>query len=131
MRAGAQLLMLPDRPTAIFATNDDMAAGLVAAAAQRGIAIPVDVSIVGFDDSWIATSVWPHLTTIHQPIEGYLPWVGYDELWLLPSDPALSPIEVAGGLFERAHFPFANAQARSAGLDTAHRGLSDLARRSI
>lgn len=64
-------------------------------------------------------------------LEGYLPWLGNHELWLVPSDPALNPIEVAGGLFERAHFPFASAQARSAGLDAAHRALSDLARWSI
>lgn len=61
----------------------------------------------------------------------YLPWMSQEQLWLVPSDPALNPIEVAGGLFERAHFPFEGAQARSDGLDTAHRAMSDLVRRSI
>ncbi|MCW2370068.1 hypothetical protein [Sphingobium sp. B11D3D] len=64
-------------------------------------------------------------------LQAYLPWCGNGELWLVPSEAALHPIEVAGGLFERVHFPFASAQARSAGLDAAHRALSDLARWSI
>ena len=64
-------------------------------------------------------------------LEGYLPWFSNHELWLVPNDPALNPIEVAGGLFERPHYPFASLEARSAGLDAAHRALSDLARRSI
>lgn len=66
--AGLELLRADGRPTAIFATNDDMAAGVFAAAAQTGLRIPEDVSVVGFDDSWIAESVWPGLTTIHQPV---------------------------------------------------------------
>ena len=69
MKAGEELLAMDDRPTAIFATNDDMAAGVLAASAQRGIAVPGDVSVIGYDDSWIATSTWPYLTTVHQPIE--------------------------------------------------------------
>jgi len=66
--AGLRLLRRADRPTAIFAANDDMAAGLFAAAAQLGLRIPEMLSVVGFDDSWIARSVWPELTTMHQPI---------------------------------------------------------------
>ncbi|MEO6387068.1 MAG: LacI family DNA-binding transcriptional regulator [Croceibacterium sp.] len=69
MEAGGKLLSSKRPPTAIFAANDDMAAGVIAACAQRQLAVPDDVSVVGFDDSWIATSVWPHLTTIYQPIE--------------------------------------------------------------
>ena len=69
MKAGEELLAMDERPTAIFATNDDMAAGVLAASAQRGIAVPGDVSVIGYDDSWIATSTWPYLTTVHQPIE--------------------------------------------------------------
>ena len=69
MKAGDELLSSQNRPTAIFATNDDMAAGVLAASAQRGIAVPGDISVVGYDDSWIATSTWPYLTTVHQPIE--------------------------------------------------------------
>lgn len=55
-------------PTAIFAANDDSAAGVMAGLAQLGLKVPDDVSVAGFDDSWIAQSVWPYLTTIHQPI---------------------------------------------------------------
>ncbi|WP_336962223.1 LacI family DNA-binding transcriptional regulator [Sphingobium aquiterrae] len=66
--AGLALLCRDQPPTAIFATNDDMAAGVFAAAAQLGIRIPDQLSVVGFDDSWIAESVWPALTTVHQPI---------------------------------------------------------------
>ncbi len=66
--AGRLLLTSPDKPTAIFAMNDDSAAGVMAAAAQLGMRIPQDIAIAGFDDSWIAKSVWPYLTTIYQPI---------------------------------------------------------------
>lgn len=68
IRAGRLLLAANPRPTAIFAANDDMAAGLFAAAAQMGIGIPDGLSVVGFDNSWIATTLWPELTTLHQPI---------------------------------------------------------------
>ena len=66
--AGLQIMRAPEPPTAIFAENDDMAAGVFAAAAQLGVKIPDDLSVVGFDDSWIARSVWPELTTMRQPI---------------------------------------------------------------
>lgn len=67
--AARKLLGGTERPTAIFATNDDMAAGVLVACAENGLKVPSDVSLFGFDDSWIATSVWPSLTTVHQPIE--------------------------------------------------------------
>jgi LacI family transcriptional regulator len=66
--AGLDLLSRTERPTAVFAVNDDSAVGVVAAANQLGLKIPADVSVVGFDDSWISQCVWPELTTIHQPI---------------------------------------------------------------
>jgi LacI family transcriptional regulator len=66
--AGLNLLSQAERPSAIFAVNDDSAVGVVAAANQLGLKIPADVSVVGFDDSWISQCVWPELTTIHQPI---------------------------------------------------------------
>jgi LacI family transcriptional regulator len=55
-------------PTAIFACNDDMAAGALAAAHGAGLKIPRDLSVAGFDDTPVATTVWPELTTVHQPI---------------------------------------------------------------
>jgi len=67
--AGEQLLAGPQRPTAIFATNDDSAAGTMVACLRAGVTVPDDISVCGFDDSWVAKSVWPYLTTIYQPIE--------------------------------------------------------------
>jgi LacI family transcriptional regulator len=66
--AGRALLDRNDPATAIFATNDDSAAGVMSAAAQMGLRVPDDVAVVGFDDSWVAKSVWPYLTTVYQPI---------------------------------------------------------------
>ena len=66
--AGRALLARVPRPTAIFASNDDMAAGVLNAAHEAGVAVPEALSVVGFDDSNIALVVWPRLTTIHQPI---------------------------------------------------------------
>ena len=68
MEAAARLLALPVPPTAIFAANDDMAAGAVAAAHQAGLTVPTDLSVAGFDDTGMATTVWPQLTTVRQPI---------------------------------------------------------------
>lgn len=68
--AGAQaLLALPAPPTAIFASNDDMAFGAMDAARDRGLRIPADISIVGFDDLPRAAAVHPALTTVRQPLE--------------------------------------------------------------
>ena len=55
-------------PTAIFASNDDMAAAVVSVAHRKGLDVPSDLSVVGFDDTAIATTIWPELTTIRQPI---------------------------------------------------------------
>lgn len=69
IKAGTAILAHTPRPTAIFASNDDSAAGVMAACARAGLKVPDDVSVCGFDDSWIARSVWPYLTTVHQPVE--------------------------------------------------------------
>ena len=55
-------------PSAIFASNDDMAAAVVSVAHRRGLDVPGDVTVVGFDDTAIATTLWPELTTVRQPI---------------------------------------------------------------
>jgi LacI family transcriptional regulator len=68
LAAAHKLLDRPDRPTAIFAQNDDMAAAAIMAARDLGLSVPDDVSIAGFDDSAIAQIVWPRITTIHQPV---------------------------------------------------------------
>lgn len=68
LEAAASLLDRPNRPSAIFAQNDDMAAGTIIAASERGMTVPQDLSVAGFDDSYIASAVWPRITTIRQPI---------------------------------------------------------------
>lgn len=70
MEVGTALLACDcaERPTAIFASNDDMAAGVVAVALGLGIKIPAELSVAGFDDTPIAELIWPQLTTVHQPI---------------------------------------------------------------
>ena len=65
--AAETLLDLADAPTAIFASNDDMAAGVLAVAHRRDIAVPAALSVAGFDDTELASAVWPPLTTIRQP----------------------------------------------------------------
>ena len=64
----ARLLDARKRPTAIFAFNDEMAVGAMQAAAERGLRIPDDLSIVGFDDVEKAAIVEPALTTVRQPL---------------------------------------------------------------
>jgi LacI family transcriptional regulator len=65
--AAEVLLGLSNRPTAIFASNDDMAAGILAVAHRLQLDIPGDLSVAGFDDTALASIVWPPLTTIRQP----------------------------------------------------------------
>lgn len=67
-QAARSLFARTSPPTAIFAGNDDMAAGALALAHEREIAVPEAVSIVGFDDSDLAKAVWPPLTTMRQPV---------------------------------------------------------------
>ncbi|MDR1119278.1 MAG: LacI family DNA-binding transcriptional regulator [Bifidobacteriaceae bacterium] len=68
-RAGAEsLLSLPDPPTAIFAGSDQQAYGAYVAARAKGLRIPEDLSVVGFDDVPLAQWVSPRLTTVRQPL---------------------------------------------------------------
>jgi LacI family transcriptional regulator len=66
--AANRLFDLSPRPTAIFASNDEMAAGVVFAARERGITVPDNLSVIGFDDTPIAAHIWPPLTTVRWPI---------------------------------------------------------------
>ena len=66
--AANRLFDLSPRPTAIFASNDEMAAGVVFAARERGITVPDELSVIGFDDTPIAAHIWPPLTTVRWPI---------------------------------------------------------------
>ncbi|CAN7360031.1 LacI family DNA-binding transcriptional regulator [Pseudoduganella sp. LjRoot289] len=66
--AARRLLEQSERPSAIFACNDDMAAAVVAVAHGMRLEVPRDLAVCGFDDTPLATTVWPNLTTVHQPI---------------------------------------------------------------
>jgi LacI family transcriptional regulator len=66
--AANRLFDLTPRPTAVFASNDEMAAGVVFAARERGITVPDDLSVIGFDDTPIAAHIWPPLSTVRWPI---------------------------------------------------------------
>ena len=68
LQASEKLLARPDPPTAIFASNDDMAAAAMSVAHRKGLEVPKELSVVGFDDTALAITVWPELTTIRQPI---------------------------------------------------------------
>jgi LacI family transcriptional regulator len=69
IRAGRELLDLPERPTAIACFNDKVAAGVYQAAAERGLRVPADLSVTGFDDSEIGRATAPMLTTVRQPLD--------------------------------------------------------------
>ena len=66
-QAARQLLAMDDPPTAVFACNDLMAVGVIAAAVEMGFQVPADLSVVGFDDVRLASFANPPLTTIVQP----------------------------------------------------------------
>ncbi len=68
LECAERLLRGAIRPTAVFASNDDMAAAVIYVARQNGIELPRQLSVVGFDDAPVATMVWPQLTTIRQPV---------------------------------------------------------------
>jgi LacI family transcriptional regulator len=68
LAAGRKLLSLQNRPTAIFASNDDMAAAVLQIAYDYKIDVPAELTVVGFDDSAIASMVSPQITTVRQPI---------------------------------------------------------------
>jgi len=66
--AAEALLAQPDPPTAIFAFNDSMAIGAMRAVSARGLRVPADISVVGFDDTIEAAVAVPALTTVRQPL---------------------------------------------------------------
>jgi LacI family transcriptional regulator len=67
--AALELLALPNRPTAIFAMNDQMAVGVLRAARERSLSVPGELSIIGFDDVTLASITSPALTTVMQPLQ--------------------------------------------------------------
>lgn len=68
VEAGERILGQDRPPTAIFCSNDEMAAGVMSVAHDRGLQVPRDLSIIGFDDSPTATHIWPALSTVRWPI---------------------------------------------------------------
>jgi LacI family transcriptional regulator len=68
-RGARKLLALKDRPTAIFGSNDEIAAGVLAAAKSGGLDVPWELSIAGFEDSPFSKQSWPALTTARQGTE--------------------------------------------------------------
>jgi LacI family transcriptional regulator len=68
-RAAGELLDLADRPTALVGFNDKAAVGALQAAAERGLRVPQDVSIGGFDDIDLSRATRPMLTTVRQPLQ--------------------------------------------------------------
>ncbi|TNE63959.1 MAG: LacI family DNA-binding transcriptional regulator [Alphaproteobacteria bacterium] len=67
--AARKILSNAEKPTAIFACNDDMAAGVIVAADEIGLHVPADLSVAGYDDIALASRVSPPLTTVRQPVE--------------------------------------------------------------
>jgi LacI family transcriptional regulator len=67
--AAGELLDLPQRPTALIGFNDKVAVGALAAAAQRGLRVPEELSVAGFDDIDLAQATRPLLTTVRQPLQ--------------------------------------------------------------
>lgn len=68
-QGAVELLRVTHRPTAVFASNDLMAFGVMEAVREQGLSIPNDMSIIGFDDIPQAANVHPRLTTVRQPLE--------------------------------------------------------------
>ena len=87
---GRELLGRPDRPTAIFAGNDEMASGVYGAAHELGIRIPDDLSIIGFDDAPIATRMWPAMTSVRLPVRE-MGRAAAEKLFVKPKEAAKAP----------------------------------------
>jgi LacI family transcriptional regulator len=95
--AGASALLdLPDPPTAIFASNDVMAMGVMDAVRTRGLRVPADVSVIGFDDIPQASLVRPALTTVNQPLE---------KMGRVATQVLLDMLQKPGGPSERIELP--------------------------
>ncbi|MHC9083419.1 LacI family DNA-binding transcriptional regulator [Luteimonas sp. RIT-PG2_3] len=94
MAATRALLALDQPPTAIFAANDDMAAGAICAICEQGWSVPGDISVCGFDDTPISRQIYPALTTIRQPTREMGRLAGIELLKSIRSSGAGSMVEV-------------------------------------
>ncbi len=68
LQAGREILELDKPPSAVVCANDAMAAGVMHAAREKGLRVPADISVTGFDDSLLAVQVWPPMTSVAQPV---------------------------------------------------------------
>jgi LacI family transcriptional regulator len=100
-RAMEQLLALPERPTAVFAASDMMALGAIRAAAEAGLSVPADISVVGFDDIQLADHMNPPLTTLRQDKAGLGAAAGSAIARLAGGEPANGPVVLPVELVER------------------------------
>lgn len=98
----AQLLDLPEPPTAIFAASDPLAIGVLRAARGRGIVVPERLSVVGFDDTMITRWTNPQLTVVNQPLFS-MGQVAVERLLALAADPGVfsHPFKLETRLVER------------------------------
>ena len=100
--AGGRLLDLSDRPTAVFASSDEMALGVYEAARRRGLRVPDDLSVVGFDDLPAARWSSPPLTTVRQPLVEMGALAARTVLRLARGEPITTPsVELATELVVR------------------------------
>lgn len=98
---GRELLGRSDRPTAIFAGNDEMASGVYGAAHELGLRIPDDISIIGFDDAPIASRMWPAMTSVRLPVRE-MGRAAAEWLFTKPKDSTKTPAgEFTPALIER------------------------------
>lgn len=92
LKAAEQLLSLRPLPTAIFASNDEIAAAVVSVAHRRGIDIPGQLSVAGFDDGPLALKIWPTLTTIHQPVSAIAAMAARRAIEIVKRDGEVDPV---------------------------------------
>lgn len=100
--AATDLLSMPERPTAIFAASDEQALSVYEAARRLGLAVPSDVSVVGFNDAPIASWAGPPLTTVREPIEDMARQAMSLLVQLLANQDAGPGVELATELVVRA-----------------------------
>ena len=94
--AAGRLLALDEPPTAIVASSDDMAAGVACEAQRRGLRLPDALAVTGFDDTTLASNIWPPLTAVRQPVEHMAHRAAHRLIELLqqPPDATADPDEV-------------------------------------
>ncbi|MYT36966.1 substrate-binding domain-containing protein [Streptomyces sp. SID8356] len=97
----ARMLELPERPTAIFAGSDLQALGVLEAARVRGLHVPHDLSVVGYDDVPIARWASPALTTVHQPLRQMAEEAAQMLMRLRAQEPVSTRLELATSLVVR------------------------------